>query len=63
MPKLIKTKGLVDVEAEATLPQAFVLVEGDKISAVGSQQELGNIELLVEVIDLSSEYLLPRLPP
>ncbi len=61
MPKLIKTKGLVDVEAEAILPQAFVLVEGDKISAVGSQQDLENSELLGEVIDLSSEYLLPGL--
>lgn len=61
MPKLIKTKGLVDVEAEAILPRAFVLVEDDKISAVGSQQDLENSESLGEIIDLSSEYLLPGL--
>jgi len=61
MPKLIKSKGLVDVELETILPHAFVLVEGEKISAVGSQQDLGSKESYREVIDLSSEYVLPGL--
>jgi predicted amidohydrolase YtcJ len=61
MPKLIKTKGLVDVERETILPHAFVLVEGDKINAVGSQQDLGSRESYGEVIDLSSAYVLPGL--
>ena len=61
LPKLIKTKGLVDVEHETILPHAFVLVEGDKISAVGSQKDLGSGETLGEVIDLSEKYVLPGL--
>ena len=61
MPILIKTKGLVDVENETILPNAFVLVEGDKISAVGSQKDLGSGEALGEVIDLSGKYVLPGL--
>ena len=61
MPNLIKTKGLVDVEHETILPNAFVLVEGDKISAVGSQKDLGSGEALGEVIDLSDKYVLPGL--
>jgi imidazolonepropionase-like amidohydrolase len=61
MPKLIKTKGLVDVEQETILPHAFVLVEGDKISTVGSQKDLGSGETLGEVIDLSDKYVLPGL--
>jgi len=61
MPILIKTKGLVDVEDETILPNAFVLVEGDKISAVGSQKDLGSGEALGEVIDLSGKYVLPGL--
>ena len=60
-PILIKTKGLVDVEDETILPNAFVLVEGDKISAVGSQKDLGSGEALGEVIDLSGKYVLPGL--
>ncbi len=61
MPKLIKTKGLVDVEHETILLNAFVLVEGDKISAVGSQKDLESGEALGEVIDLSGKYVLPGL--
>lgn len=61
MPKLIKAKGLVDVDQETILPQAFVLVEGDKISTVGSQKDLGGGEALGEVIDLSDKYVLPGL--
>ncbi len=61
MPKLIKIKGLVDVEQETILPQAFVLVEGDKISTVGFQKDLGSGEALGEVIDLSDKYVLPGL--
>jgi imidazolonepropionase-like amidohydrolase len=60
-PILIKTGGLVDVEHETILPNAFVLVEGDKISAVGSQKTLGSGEALGEVIDLSDRYVLPGL--
>ena len=60
-PILIKTGGLVDVEHETILPNAFVLVEGDKISAVGSQKTLGSGEALGEVIDLSDKYVLPGL--
>jgi imidazolonepropionase-like amidohydrolase len=60
-PILIKTEGLVDVEHETILPNAFVLVEGDKISAVGSQKDLGSGEALGEVIDLFGKYALPGL--
>jgi imidazolonepropionase-like amidohydrolase len=61
LPKLIKTKGLVDVEQETILPQAFILLEGDKISAVGSQKDLVSSETIGEVIDLSDKYVLPGL--
>ena len=61
LPKLIKTKGLVDVEQETILPHAFILVEGNKISDVGSQKDLGSGETLGEVIDLSGKYVLPGL--
>ena len=61
LSKLIKTKGLVDVEQETILPHAFILVEGDKISEVGSQKDLGSRETLGEVIDLSGVYVLPGL--
>ena len=60
-PILIKTGSLLDVEHETILPNAFVLVEGDKISAVGSQKTLGSEEALGEVIDLSDKYVLPGL--
>jgi imidazolonepropionase-like amidohydrolase len=60
-PILIKTKGLVDVEHETILPNAFVLVEGDNISAVGSQKDLGSGEAPGDVVDLSDKYVLPGL--
>ena len=59
--RLVKAKGLVDVEQETILPHAFILVDGDKISDVGSQKDLGSGETLGEVIDLSGKYVLPGL--
>ncbi len=61
MQKLIKTKYLVDVEHESLLPHAFIIVEGDKISVIGSQQDRESGVPFGEVIDLSDKYVLPGL--
>ena len=61
MRKLIRAKGLVDVETEKVIPAAFVMVAGEKITAVGSQADLPAPDPGLEVLDLSEQYLLPGL--
>ena len=61
MRKLIKVEGLVDVENEKVVPAAFVMVEGETISVVGSQADLPAPDPQLEVLDFSDRYILPGL--
>ena len=61
MSKLIKAKGLVDVVNEVILANAFVIIDNEKISAVGSQSDLPSPDSELEVLDLSERYILPGL--
>ena len=53
---LIKAGRVYDGVAERSLEHAYVVVEGDAITAVGRQAELaGSAERFAQVIDLGAE--------
>lgn len=58
---LIKTRGLVDAARQTIQPNAFIAVEGDLISGVGSLNDRGDREGYGQVIDLSGQLVLPGL--
>ncbi|MGQ0572444.1 MAG: amidohydrolase family protein [Armatimonadota bacterium] len=60
MPIAIKSRQVIDGKGAAPIPHGVVLVEGERIKAVGSPQQIG-IPEGTEVIDLSDETVLPGL--
>ena len=58
---LITVKGLVDVDRELVAENAYVRITDDRISALGSIEELSGSEPNTHVIDHSGHYLLPGL--
>ena len=59
--KVIKAKGLVDVEKETVLPDPFVVVEEDLITKIGQQSEMPTIDPELEILDLNDKFILPGL--
>jgi imidazolonepropionase-like amidohydrolase len=61
MKKVIKAKGLVDVVRGSLMVNPFVMVEAEKITAVGQQAEMPEIDPVAEVLELKDKYILPGL--
>jgi imidazolonepropionase-like amidohydrolase len=61
MQKVIKGRGLVDVARGKVVPDPIVVIDGDKIVAVGSRGERPFIPNESEVLDFSGKYILPGL--
>ena len=59
--KLIKAKGLVDVEKETASADPFVIVEEDLITKIGKQSEIPAIDPETEILDLNHQFILPGL--
>lgn len=59
--KIIKAKGLVDVEKEIVLPDPFVIVEEDLITKIGQLSEMPAIDPESEILDLNGKFILPGL--
>lgn len=61
IPRIIKAKGLVDVEKEAVVPNPFVMIEEDRITVLGRQSEMPAIDKETEILDLNDKFILPGL--
>ena len=59
--KVIKAKGLVDVEKETVLPDPFVIVEENLITKIGKQSEIPTIDPETEILDLNNQFIVPGL--
>ncbi len=59
--KIIKAKGLVDVEKETILQNPFVIIEEERITSLGRQSEMPAFDQEVEVLDLNDKFILPGL--
>ncbi len=61
MQTLIRIKGLLDVDRETVIDNAFVLVDGSRIIGIGRQSEMPPLGTRPEIIDFPGHYLLPGL--
>jgi imidazolonepropionase-like amidohydrolase len=61
MPKVIKAKGLIDVNQEKVVQNPVVVIEGDKIAAVGIEKHVRLPHAPHEVLDFAGKYILPGL--
>ncbi len=59
--KIIKAKGLVDVERETVWPDPFVVVEENLITKIGKQSEIPVIDPETEILDINNQIILPGL--
>lgn len=59
--QVIKAKGLVDVAKGTLIANPFVMIEADRITAVGKQEEMPEMDPGAAVLDLKDKYLLPGL--
>ncbi|MBW2409827.1 MAG: amidohydrolase family protein, partial [Deltaproteobacteria bacterium] len=59
--KIIKAKGLVDVEKETVWPDPFVIVEEDLITKIGQQSDIPASDPETEILDLNDKIILPGL--
>jgi len=61
MSIVIKAKGLIDVNKEKIIQDPVVIIEGDRIVAVGSRKQLRPPQGPHEVLDFKGKYILPGL--
>ncbi len=61
MQKVIRAKGLVDVVIEKIIQDPIVIIDGDKITAAGTQEETPLPQGPHEVFDFPGTYILPGL--
>ena len=61
MRKIINVAGLIDVLAETLVPDAYVLVDGEKILAAGRRSDSPAPEPATQQVDFSGQYMLPGL--
>lgn len=61
MSIVIKAKGILDVEQKKILPDAYLIVEGETISAVGAQAEMPVLLPDDPVYDFPEDTILPGL--
>ena len=61
MRTLIRIKGLVDLDRETVIDNAYVLVDGSRIVAVGNQAEIPPVDARTTIFDFAEHYLLPGL--
>jgi len=61
MQKVIKAKGLVDVVKEKIIQDPIVIIDVDKITAAGTQEETPLPQGPHEVFDFPGKYILPGL--
>jgi imidazolonepropionase-like amidohydrolase len=61
MRKVIRAKGLIDVNKEKVVQDPLVIIEGDKITAVGTQKNTPLPQGPHEILDFSRKYILPGL--
>lgn len=61
MSIVIKAKGLIDVNKEKIIQDPVVIIEGDRIIAVGSRKQLRPPQGPHEVLDFKGKYILPGL--
>jgi len=59
--KIIRAKGLVDVEQGRLIPDPCLVIEGDKIAALGDHKAMPSLELGAEIFDFGDQYILPGL--
>jgi imidazolonepropionase-like amidohydrolase len=61
MQKVIKIKGLVDVDSGVLVENSFVLIDGETISAVGRQVDMPALDPMAEILDHPDKFALPGL--
>jgi imidazolonepropionase-like amidohydrolase len=61
MQTLIRVKGLVDVDRETVIENAYVLIDGSRIAGTGSQSQMPSVDNRTTIFDFSEHYLLPGL--
>ena len=61
MQKVIKAKSLVDVKEETVIPNPFVMIDNNRITAVGRREGMPEIHTEAEIYDYSDKYILPGL--
>lgn len=59
--KIIKAKGLVDVEKDTVVPNPFVMIAEDRITKIGRQSEMPAVDPQAQTLDLNDKYILPGL--
>ena len=61
MQKVIKAKGLVDVKKETLIPDPLLMIDDDKIIAVGREGDMPGTHPEAEIFDFPGKYILPGL--
>ena len=61
MQTLIRIKGLVDVDRQVVVENAYVLTEGTRIVSWGRFSEMPPVDPQATALDFTGQYLLPGL--
>ena len=61
MQKVIKVKGLADVDNGVLVENSFMIIEGEIIRAIGRQADMPGLDPMAEIHDYSDNFALPGL--